>query len=274
MDNLAIGGVAFSVLLSVVLVILGLSTTDSAIIGLVTIVISLILDVLVRQEKNHRSLVKALGLSQEMIADSHLFDSMSSVAKDYKTVVAAVPHRLFVDRAKHGLSECRDIMHDLVEGFMVVPPLSEFSFGLNGLGDVKKSLRATSYVDAERFWNSVAGEKYFQSNVNLANRGVRVTRIFIGDRNTLGRSKEIILRHRSSGIHVLLALSDELPLELCEDYLIADESILVQLELTRPGIARTERLSINPQEVGRAVSRFNRLVAAAHVYEEVFPDHK
>ncbi len=223
MDNVLLVGVAFSVLLSTALVLLGVDTASSAIIGLSTTVISLLLDLMVRVSRTERKLIEVSRLSHEAVRDAYLLDAMSSIAEDYHQVVASARYDLFVERARSALSECRDTMHNLVEGYMSLPPLSQFSFGLKGLAEVKLSLKATSYVDAENFWNSVAGTKYFQANVSLIDQGVRITRVFIGDRTTLSRFRPIILRQRRAGIRVLIALANEIPLEACEDYLIFEE---------------------------------------------------
>jgi hypothetical protein len=270
MNPMLLVGVAFSILLSVILVVIGVDTANSAIIGLVGTTISLLLDLMVRANKMEQNLIKAAGLSREMVGDPQLFAALSSIASDYHRVVGGAPFKLFAERAKDVLSECQDDLHNLVEGYMLLPPLSQFSFGLKGLVELQQTVRATSYVDAEGFWNSVEGDRYFQANVNLVNRGVQITRVFIGDRITLTRFKSIILRHRRAGMRILVALAEEMPRELCEDYLIGDDSVLVQLLLTREGIARAEKISIDPQEIRRAINNFERLVGGAHEYEQLF----
>jgi hypothetical protein len=197
---------------------------------------------------------------------------LSSIATDYHLVVARADHRLFTERAQNLLSECREGLHNLVEGYFVLPPLSEFSFGRRGLAEVTRSIKATSYVDAEAFWHSVAGNRYFQANAELVAGGVNVTRVFIGSRSALPRLQSIIQRHRRAGMRVLVALAEEIPLDLCEDYLIADDRVVVQLHLTREGIARGERISIDEQDVRRAVNNFDRLVGGAYEYEQLFPN--
>jgi len=264
-------GVAFSVLLSVILVVLGIDTSNSAIIGLVGTTISLLLDLMLRVGKMEQKLIAAGGLSREMVKDPQLFSALTSMATDYHKIVEGAPYELFAERAKDVLSECQDNLHNLVEGYMILPPLSQFSFGLKGLSELRRSVKATSYVDAEGFWNSVAGEKYFQANVELLSKDVQIVRIFIGDRATVARFKPIILRHRRAGMRVLVALAEEIPRELCEDYLIGDDAVLVQLLLTREGVARAERISIDPQDVRQAISNFERLVGGAYEYEQLFP---
>jgi hypothetical protein len=207
-----------------------------------------------------------------LAADQYLFDTVSTIAANYRQVSITSEFEIFRDRARQALEDCLTTTHDLLEGFMTVPPLSQYSFGVQGLSSVSRTLKATSYVDAEHFWNSVAGERYFQANIQLIDRGVSITRIFIGDRPTLSRTKPIILRHRNARIHVLVALTEEVPLQLSEDYLIADDRIVVSLELTREGIARTERISIQTQRVAKAISDFERLIGGAHEYEEIFPE--
>ncbi len=75
-------------------------------------------------------------------------------------------------------------------------------------------------------------------------------------------------------MRVLIAPTEEIPRELCEDYLIGDDRILVQLLLTRDGVARAEKISVDPSEVRRSMSNFERLVGAAYEYEQLFPDEQ
>jgi|SRR5215475_33497 len=272
MSPLLLAGVTLSALLSVMLVVVGVDTPSSAIIGLVGTTISLLLELMLRATKMEQKLIETAGFSREMIRNPELFEALSSIAGDYRKTVDASAYKLFAERAKDVLSTCQDDLHNLVEGHMVLPPLSQFSFGLKGLTEIRHSIKATSYVDAEAFWNGVAGAKYFQANVNLVDRGVRITRIFIGDRATVQRLESIILRHRRAGMQVLVVLAEEIPRELCEDYLIGDDRVLVQLLLTREGVARAEKISIDPNEVRRSISSFDRLIGGAYEYEEIFPD--
>jgi len=138
-------GVAFSALLSVVLVVLGIDTSNSAIIGLIGTTISLLLDLMLRASKMEQNLIDAGGLSREMVKDPQLFSALSSMAGDYHKVVEGAPYKLFAGRAKDVLSECQDNLHNLVEGYMILPPLSQFSFGLKGLSELRRSVKATSY---------------------------------------------------------------------------------------------------------------------------------
>ena len=184
-----------------------------------------------RASKMESRLIDASQLSSDMVKDEELFSAITAIARDYHNVLDKVDHAIFRDRAKSALSECQDALHNLVEGRMSVPPLSEYSFGVKEILEIRREIQATSYVDAESFWSSVAGENYFQTNIELANRGVKITRVFIGDRPTLSRLEALIRRHRKAGIRVLVALVEEILLQLFEDYLIGDQRILVQLDL-------------------------------------------
>src|SRR5262249_42811034 len=95
-------------------------------------------------------------------------------------------------------------------------------------------------------------------------------RVFIGDREALSHLANYIRRHEDAGMQVLVALADEIPIQLREDYLIGDQKILVQLDLTREGVARSERITIDPQEVRRAVNNFERLVQGAYRFDQLF----
>jgi len=272
MSRVLIVGISFSIALSVCLLLLGVDTPDSTIIGLVSIAISLLLELISRLAKAQEKLIAASGLSRSLLRDETLFSAISTIVEDYHSVIRRRDgYSMFANRARELLSECSDGIHDLVEGYMILPPLSQFSFGLKGFSDVRHTIKSTSYVDAEGFWKSVAGEKYLQANIELVRRGVKITRIFIGNRRNVGRAKEVMTGQREAGIRVLIALIEEIPRDLCEDFLVADDSILAQLQLTREGIPRSERISIDPQEVRRAINGFDRLVAGAYEYDTLFP---
>jgi hypothetical protein len=265
-------GTASSILLSIILVLAGVDTPSSTIIGLVAVAISLLLDLIIRSIKMEQKLIEATGLSREVAGEPQLFNALSSMATNYRRVMDGAQFRLFTERATDVLAQCQGDLHNLVEGYMVLPPLSQFSFGLKGLDELRQSLKATSYVEAEAFWNSPEGIRYFQANVELVDRGVHVTRIFIGDRATIGRVKPVIQRQRKAGMHVMIAPTEEIPRELCEDYLVGDDSILVQLLLTREGAARAEKISVDVNEVRRSLNNFARLVGGAYEYEQIFPE--
>jgi hypothetical protein len=265
-------GVGFSVVLSVVLLAVGVDESASVIIGLCATILSLLIELIARVAAMEQRVLDVSGLGRRLATDRELFTSISRLVNDYQRVAGEQRYRLFADRAQHIVAECAEGLHDLVEGHMTLQPLSEYSFGVRGIDGLRSSIKATSYVDAEKFWNSVAGEDYFQKNIELLGRGVQVTRVFIGDRSTMARFRAVVMRHRQARMRVLIALVDEIPKELCEDYLIGDDEILTQLQLTRDGQARAERISIEVNEVRRAVNNFDRLMRAAHEWEEIFPD--
>jgi len=263
-------GAAFSVAVSAALVLTGTDTASGIIIGLCTIIITLLLEVISRASKMEKRLVDVSSLSSDMVRNEQLFSALTAIARDFHLVISKVEYAIFKDRAQAALSECREALHNLVEGRMTVPPLSEYSFGVKEIHHIRNEILATSYVDVDSFWRSVAGENYFNLNVELARKGVKIRRVFIGDREALSHLTGYIRRHEEAGMEVLVALVSEISILLREDYLIGDQKILVQLDLTREGVARSERITIDPQEVRRAVNNFERLVQGAYRFDQLF----
>jgi len=267
-------GAAFSVAVSAALVLTGTDTASGIIIGLCTIIITLLLEVIARTSKMEMRLVDVSSLNSDMVRNDRLFGALTAIARDFHLVISKVEYAIFRDRAHAALSECREALHNLVEGRMTVPPLSEYSFGVKEIHHIRNEILATSYVDVDSFWRSVAGENYFKLNVELARKGVQIRRVFIGDREALSHLKSYVRRHEEARMEVLVALADEISILLREDYLIGDQKILVQLDLTREGVARSERITIDPQEVRRAVNNFERLVQGAYRFDQLFPEMK
>src|SRR3954470_16584697 len=124
-------GVLFSIALTFFLLSRGIDPPSSTIIGLTGVAISLLLEVLSRIGKMEDRLASAAGLSRELARDVELFSAITGVVSDYQSVLTT-KDLLFISRAKHLVNECVDRLHQLSEGRMILPPLSDFSFGLKG----------------------------------------------------------------------------------------------------------------------------------------------
>jgi hypothetical protein len=270
-SRLLLVGTLFSIALTFFLLWRGIDGPSSTIIGLLGLTVSLLFEVVSRIGRAEDRLADATGLGRKLAADEYLFARIGSIVEDFSGVQDS-GDSVFKLWARHLLDDCINDLHELAGGRMVLLPLSQFSFiGFRGLDRVENSLKATSCGESEHFWGSVAGERYFTKNVELVQRGVAVTRIFIGNRAELSRLESTISRQQKAGIRVLLALTEQTPEELCEDFLIADDRTMVVAQPTRDGSARRENISIAAQDVRRGVGNFERLLVYTFEYSQLFP---
>jgi len=150
----------------------------------------------------------------------------------------------------------------------MVEPKGEYTFGQVGIGQAKRSVMAVSHADLRAYWTQTWGQKYFAVNKDLVHRGVKIIRIFLADRVQLLDAVDIMRQQQEAGIQVLVAVTDEVPKELREDYLVQDDEVLVRVELTREGLERIELISVKPTDVRNALSRFQQLCSLSITLDE------
>jgi len=258
LDPIIAIGISVSVGTAVILVLIGQDSAISLLSGLVITAITLMIDVIARLRESEERILKTSVLGASIVRDPWLLSTIQQIVDDY---LAVKDHRFgtFARGAIQALTDCRDVLHGLVEGHMTVGALSQFTFGRSGINEVRNTMKAVQYANPG-YWRTKYGERYFQSNVEAIKRGVKITRIWLQDRETLNNYRDIIEAQEKAGIRVLIALLDEVPRGLHEDYLIADDEVLVKLELTLDGHSKAERISVDPIEVQRALANFDLLL--------------
>lgn len=119
--------------------------------------------------------------------------------------------------------ECRDKAHEILAGAQRT--LSLLMQGYVPLDETEFYMKATRYFDESKRevktvdplttgWESRGALiNYFQANIRAVERGVRVTRIFVIDREALtdAEVQRVIMLHLKDGIDVRIVHRDELP---------------------------------------------------------------
>ena len=270
LDPIITIGIIVSIAMAIILVLVGQDSVISILIGLVITTITLIIDVIARLKESEKNILQSSVLGISLANDPGLLFSLQQIVKDY---LAVKNHRykVFSLGATHALEECHNVMHGLVEGHMTVSPLSYFSFGRSGIDQTIDTMKTVQYANPS-YWRTKYGEKYFQSNLEAIKRGVKITRIWLQNQGSLDNYRDVIEAQEAAGIRVLVALLDEVPLELHGDYLIADDEMLVKLDLSLDGNSKAESIYIDPIEVQRAINSFDLLLRYVYAPREFFAE--
>jgi hypothetical protein len=268
LDPIVVIGLVISIALSTLLVVSGQDSATSMLIGLIITAITLLVDVIARIHQTEEKLLSASILGTSVSDDPFLMSLIQRIVDDYNKIKNHET-RTFRSVAKNALTHCRDKIHSLVEGFIEVDVMSEFTFGRCGVNDVKKSLKLLQYATPS-YWRTKLGEKYFLANVDAIQRGVEVTRIWLQDDKTLFEFRDIIEQQEKAGIKTLLVSSAGVPKELQEDFDIADDQLVAKLNITKEGDSKSERLSVNPLEVQKARNIFDLLLRYASTPDEYY----
>lgn len=257
-DAFLVIGILTSISLSTILVLTGLDKAQGLIIGLLGTILTMFIDFFARLRETENRILAANTFDKHLIKDEWLASTVKQIVSDHEQT-KKIHNHFFDERAKDAVDECKDVIHGLVEGYMLVEPKGKFTFGPRGIDDAKNSIYAVSYANPNHYWQQTWSENYFQANKRAIARGVKIVRIFLSDMAGLQSLTDVLVAQNSASIEVHVAIVDEIPLELREDFLIQDNIILVKLEITQEGFAKKERISIIPAEIREANSKFERL---------------
>jgi hypothetical protein len=132
----------------------------------------------------------------------------------------------------------------------------------------QKSLKQVT--DFAAIKDAVVGVRgwYMKSWAEVAKRGVQMTMVLILSPEDV---KEIAAQALSTPfpIGTYIALSDELPAELDENYLIVDDRVVSFSERRADGTLGERAVSIVPVEVERMVKRFDQALRYVRKSEDV-----
>jgi hypothetical protein len=153
---------------------------------------------------------------------------------------------------------------------MMVEPAGKYSFGKRGVETASSIVKAVAYEDIDS-WRTEHLKGVIQANAESVKRGVKIQRVFILSQDAMPKAYDVLQMHKGAGIEVLVVPPEDLPsTELLESYMIVDDKILTLFFYTRDGKRFVgEKVSIEPIEVDRYISKFNSIHRRSQKYEPV-----
>jgi hypothetical protein len=267
LDAIQIVGFVISAAVSIGLLVAGQDKVASVTLGFVLAILTQLFDIQKRLNDSEERLLQANALSKALYRDEWLLKHINQIVRDYQSVKGKW-FELFKRRAEDTVIESRNVLHSMAEGYLIVDLRSSFRLGPESLAIAKKSLKAVAAAELD-YWRSSHAQKYLQANAEAVRRGVKFTRVFVHTPDTLRGFVDILEQQQSLGIDVYVAFPDNVPVELCEDYLIVDDKIFAKLELTNDGRAREQRISIDTVEIERMTKRFDTLLRYSRKIDEM-----
>ena len=132
-------------------------------------------------------------------------------------------HELTFAIARISDLECQSKAHELMESAMRTIlllqqgyiPMDETEFNLEGAKQMEHAVHDAKMVDRiTTGWDSRGAlHNFYQANLRAIERGVKITRIFVVNRETLAEPdfQKVLLTQHSNDINVRIAFHDELP---------------------------------------------------------------
>jgi hypothetical protein len=270
-DTFQIVGFAVSTGVAITLVVMQVDPMQSTIIGLMLAILTQLFDIQLRHSRSEERILEANALSQTLYRDPSFLKKVREMVEDYYAIGEGW-FDLFKLRAEDALSECHSILRSIAGGTMVPPAGGQFSLSSTRFQYAQTSLKQV--IDLAGIRDAVEGvrEWYARLVEEAVARGVAMRTVIILSREEL---KEDLARAQQEWrtevpADTYFALSNELPADLDENYMIMDDRVVGFLERRADGTFGKETISIVPVEVERMVKRFDRVLRYAKRPEEVF----
>jgi hypothetical protein len=257
-----VGGVLTSVLLGLVSYFVAKDYSSSVIIGLLSVVIALQLDVIGRvdarhdRDDQHSQLLAALETVPWLLPlVNRIGDAVSTVAGDSRL-------EPLTEVARRELERCDSRLQGLRLGQYRVPA-SDVEVLFDQTQHAERLIQATSVATIDlKWWHSQVGRKYWDTQVEALRRGVRIERSFIYE--TWSEPLQALAQEQAeAGVRVMAVPKDAIADELRVDMIIWDESFAYEIELNSDGVEIYNRYTVNHAELDQRLGNFRSISACS-----------
>jgi hypothetical protein len=269
-DTFQIIGFGTSTAVAIVLVLAQVDPVQSTLMGLILAIFTQLFDVQLRSSKAEERLLQANALSQALYRDPALLGKVRQMVEDYYSITGGW-FELYKSRAEHAVSECHRALHSMASGVMEPPPGSQFTLSVNALKLAQRSIKQVTDFAAIKGAPEGVRNWYTRSWTEAAQRGVEMSMVLVLSREDLGAMlAEAATVKTPTGTYI--ALAEELPSDLDENYLIVDDRVVSYSERRADATVGERLISIVPIEVERMAKRFDQALRYARRAEEVLAE--
>jgi hypothetical protein len=269
-DTFQIVGFAISTGVAIALVAAQIDPMQSMVIGLMLAILTQLFDLQLRHTTSEERVLQANALSQTLYRDAELLKKFRQIVDDYYCIKDGW-FQVFKLRAEDTLSDCHRVLRSMAGGTMEPPPRSQLGLSVTAFKFAQTSIKQVT--DYAAIKDAVKGMRgwYMKSMEEIMAHGVRMTLILILSREEL---KEISTQIQAEAMPIgaYIALSDELPTDLDENFLIMDDGVVSFMERLADGTLGERTISIIPVEVERMVKRFDQVMRYANKAEDVLAE--
>lgn len=261
-DPIILIGLFVSVGISIFMVLMGNDSVTSLIIGLLSTIVTLLIDIVSRIQKAESTLLAANDLAK-LFSKSKVSSDIRELAHNYDLIGM---HRFehYYKIANAQIIECKMRIRELASGniYVQAKSLEEYSAYM-AFTDAQTSVKAVDFGEP-RFWLSESGQKYLKINQEAVKRRVKVTRIFAIDEKQ-ENSKKILKDQMTAGIQTLTII----PERAKQEFMIIDNHIRIDVVFDSNGKYIGERIILDSAQVAEALERFDLLESFSKAVSEI-----
>lgn len=269
-DTFQIVGFAISTGVAITLVVAQVDPMQSTLIGLMLAILTQLFDLQLRHANAETRLLQANVLSESLYHDAELLNKVRQMIEDYYTIKHGW-FEVFKLCAEDTLRECQRVLRSMAGGTMEPPPRGQFGLSVTAFKFAQTSLKqVTDYAAIKDAVEGIRGW-YMKSWAEVEKRGVQMSMVLILSREDF-KNIQAQLRTEAMPAGAYIALSEELPTDLDENFLIMDDRVVSFMERLADGTLGERTVSIIPVEVERMVKRFDQVLRYARKAEDVLAE--
>ena len=272
----AVVGTIASVAIPIVIWVITKEVISAILVGLLTEAISLSVEILIEINKEHNDIIEKLGMQQALVRDENLRRELLEITKTSIEVLNRVrTDQLFLQWVWEAVANFRRVLVDMSKGDVILSANETILENIDIVRQAQESIKAVSYIDPQVYWTSTPGERFLEENAHvIRDEGVKITRIFLIERQDIPELVDIMTKQSSSGVNVrIVHLDDLMPqrANLCEDYIICDDRIVHKVNFIK-GFFQEVLISRDPNYVTKTIKHFSVLLHLSHDFSrEISP---
>ncbi len=253
-DPILIVGIFISIAISLGMVLAGNDTVSGLMVGLLTTIITLLIDIIARLEKAEANLLEAAKIT-ELIAEPEIGQALQEIANNYRQMTK-YNFSHYYKIAKISFAELRERLRQLSSGAIIVPTQSELSYGTIGMNEAKKEVKVI-HKNNLGFWETDYGKSYLKKNYASIKRGVKITRIFALSHGEIEEGKSLLEKQENSGIKVIIIGTEQID----SPFMIIDGQVVLDFDIDINNQIAFEKIVVDPAYVKRKIEQFESLIS-------------
>ncbi len=230
-------GIVLSILMGVFSFLFGGGAYNAIIIGLLSIVVTLLVELARSLIESKEQILCILDLTQQISNDEFLKSRVNSIVESFSLLSNGRHQDLFINEGKRSLTNCRDSLKNLADGTFLIDEERRMRILIELLENAKpnEQVFATSYVNLSDWWKKELGRKYLQANYAAVERQVQIERVFIIRDEEKDDVYKFIDEQRKNGIKIRVVKECTIKPHLKENFFLLQNSILSYSEYSRDG---------------------------------------
>jgi len=253
LDPILLIGLFISIVIAVGMVLSGNDTLSGLMIGLLSSIITLIIDQIAKVHKLADLYTKSHDYST-LLSDNEIGDFIQRIAKDYDSVKKYnfEPYKKIANIA---INQCEEKLHDLASGSIYIEASTGMEQGLLAVRQATKDIK-TIHIGSMEFWKSDFGKNYFEINRAAIKSGVTITRLFGLTTDSVASSIEILKDHQKAGIKVYIIN----PERIDHEFSIIDNRIWIDFATDERRDYSGEQIILASERVKMKVEEYEQLI--------------